>query len=59
MNVRAELETDRARAVRRVIWITLVLNLGVAVAKIGYGVCKRRMSAMATAGGINKTTRGS
>ena len=37
MTVRAELETDRARAVRRVIWITLVLNLGVAIAKIGYG----------------------
>jgi cation diffusion facilitator family transporter len=37
MDVRAELETDRARAVRRVIWVTLALNLGVAIAKIVYG----------------------
>jgi cation diffusion facilitator family transporter len=44
MNVRAELETDRARAVRRVIWITLVLNLGVAVAKIGYGTIANALS---------------
>jgi cation diffusion facilitator family transporter len=44
MNVRAELETDRARAVRRVIWITLVLNLAVAIAKIGYGSLAHALS---------------
>jgi cation diffusion facilitator family transporter len=39
-----ELETDRARAVRRVIWVTLALNLGVAVAKIAYGTVVQALS---------------
>jgi cation diffusion facilitator family transporter len=44
MNVRAELEMDRARAVRRVIWVTLALNLGVAIAKIAYGTLVNALS---------------
>src|SRR5262245_46014844 len=42
--VGAEPETDRARAVRRVIWVTLALNLGVAVAKIAYGTLVHALS---------------
>jgi cation diffusion facilitator family transporter len=40
----AEPELHRARAVRRVIWVTLVLNLGVAVAKIAYGTFAHALS---------------
>jgi cation diffusion facilitator family transporter len=44
MSVRAELETDAARAVRRVLWVTLGLNLGVAIAKIAYGTVAHALS---------------
>lgn len=44
MTARPELETDRARAVRRVIWVTLVLNLGVAISKIAYGTVAQALS---------------
>jgi len=40
----AESEGERARAIRRVLWWTLGLNLAVAVAKIGYGHAVHAMS---------------
>ncbi|HEX6765776.1 MAG TPA: cation diffusion facilitator family transporter [Polyangiaceae bacterium] len=43
-SARAEPETDRARAVRRVIWVTLALNVGVAAAKIAYGTLVHALS---------------
>jgi cation diffusion facilitator family transporter len=39
-----ENEMSRARAVRRVIWVTLVLNLAVTVAKIAYGTLANALS---------------
>jgi cation diffusion facilitator family transporter len=44
MSTRTELETDAARAVRRVLWVTLALNLGVAIAKITYGTFAHTLS---------------
>lgn len=31
-------DADRTRAIRRVLWLVLLLNVGVAVAKLGYGL---------------------
>ncbi|HEX6273427.1 MAG TPA: cation diffusion facilitator family transporter [Polyangiaceae bacterium] len=44
MSVPIEPEFARARAVRRVLWVTLALNLAVAVAKIGYGTFANTLS---------------
>ena len=32
-------DVDRIRAIRRVLWWVLLLNVGVAMAKLGYGLC--------------------
>lgn len=50
-------EVDRQRAVRRVLWVTLVLNLVVAFAKIGYGFATTTLSVRAD--GFHSLTDGS
>jgi cation diffusion facilitator family transporter len=47
MTALAEPEKNRAAAVRRVIWITLALNLAVAAAKIAYGTAANALSIQA------------